>query len=123
MLAAGLLFAVTAALIKLVAAHLPNEMWCSPQCHRAGRARTVAAAARTEVFRDPSLGAHLVRALTGLAAMYCYFYAIAHLPLAEAVLLNYSAPLFIPLAALLWVGEPFSAGCGGRSASALSASR
>jgi len=40
--------------------------------------------------------------------MYCYFYAIAHLPLAEAVLLNYSAPLFIPLAALLWVGEPFS---------------
>jgi drug/metabolite transporter (DMT)-like permease len=59
-------------------------------------------------FATHHLGAHLVRALAGLAAMYCYFYAIGRLPLAEAVLLNYSAPLFIPLAALLWVGEPFS---------------
>jgi len=52
------------------------------------------------------IGAHAVRGLAGIAAMYCYFYAIGHLPLAEAVLLNYTAPLFIPLAAMLWVGEP-----------------
>ena len=35
-------------------------------------------------------------------------YAIGELPLATAITLNYTAPLFIPLAALLWVGEPFS---------------
>jgi drug/metabolite transporter (DMT)-like permease len=33
------------------------------------------------------------------------FYAIAHLQLAEAVLLNYSSPLFIAIIALIWLGE------------------
>ena len=48
---------------------------------------------------------HLVRALAGLAAMYCFYYALAHMPLAEAMLLKLSAPLFIPLVALWWLGE------------------
>ena len=55
---------------------------------------------------------HLVRTLFGLAAMYCFFYAIAHLQLAEAVLLNFSAPLFIPIIALLWLGESLTARLG-----------
>jgi drug/metabolite transporter (DMT)-like permease len=37
--------------------------------------------------------------------MYCFFYAIAHLRLADAVLLNYSLPLFMPLIAQAWLGE------------------
>jgi len=49
--------------------------------------------------------AQILRALSGLAAMYCFFYAIAHLQIAEAVLLNYSAPLFIAIIALFWLGE------------------
>ena len=48
---------------------------------------------------------HLLRSLAGLGAMYCFFYAIAHLPLAEAMLLKLSSPLFIPLVAALWLGE------------------
>ncbi len=52
--------------------------------------------------------AHIVRALSGLAAMYCFFYAIAHLQLAEAVLLNFSSPLFIAIIALIWLGEEAS---------------
>jgi drug/metabolite transporter (DMT)-like permease len=48
---------------------------------------------------------HLLRGLAGLCAMYCFFYAIANMPLAEAMLLKLSAPLFIPLVALLWLGE------------------
>jgi len=48
---------------------------------------------------------HAVRGLAGLAAMYCFFYAIAHLRLAEAVLLNYSLPLFTPVIASLWLQE------------------
>ncbi len=108
MLAATLLFAATGAIIKHVAATLPNEMVVffrnlfglmvlAPFILRHG----------PRYYATKRLNAHLVRALAGLAAMYCYFYAIGHLPLAEAVLLNYTAPLFIPLAALLWVGEPF----------------
>jgi drug/metabolite transporter (DMT)-like permease len=41
-----------------------------------------------------------------VAAVSCYFYAIAHLPLADAVLLNQSIPLFVPLVEWVWLGEP-----------------
>ena len=56
------------------------------------------------------IGEHLVRSLAGLAAMYCFFYAIAHLRLADAVLLNYSLPLFMPLIAQAWLGETMPPG-------------
>lgn len=48
---------------------------------------------------------HLLRSLAGLGAMYCFFYAIAHLPLAEAMILKLTSPLFIPIIAALWLGE------------------
>lgn len=48
---------------------------------------------------------HLVRGLFGLGAMYCFFFALARLPLAEAVLLNYSVPLFMPVVERLWLKE------------------
>jgi drug/metabolite transporter (DMT)-like permease len=48
---------------------------------------------------------HLVRGVAGLASMYCYFYAVAHLPLATAVVLNYSVPLFFPFVEAVWLGE------------------
>jgi drug/metabolite transporter (DMT)-like permease len=51
------------------------------------------------------LGGHLWRSGLGLAAMYCFFYAIPRLPLAEAMLLNYSSPLYLPLIAWLWIRE------------------
>jgi drug/metabolite transporter (DMT)-like permease len=56
-------------------------------------------------FGTKRLGAHITRSISGLIAMYCFFYAIAHLQLAEAVLLNYSSPLFIAIIALIWLGE------------------
>jgi drug/metabolite transporter (DMT)-like permease len=51
---------------------------------------------------------HLVRGLAGLGSMYCFFFAIAHMRLAEAVLLNYSIPLFMPFIEEAWLGERFS---------------
>jgi drug/metabolite transporter (DMT)-like permease len=51
------------------------------------------------------LGWHLTRGLAGLAAMYCFFYALAHIPLAEAVLMMLTSPLFLPLLAFAWLGE------------------
>ncbi|HYW92769.1 MAG TPA: DMT family transporter [Gammaproteobacteria bacterium] len=48
---------------------------------------------------------HVLRVVVGLSAMYCFFWAIPHLALSEAVLLNYSAPLFIPFIAYFWLGE------------------
>ncbi|MEA3275606.1 MAG: DMT family transporter [Pseudomonadota bacterium] len=48
---------------------------------------------------------HLLRGIAGVSAMYCFFYAIAHMPFADAMLLKLTAPLFIPLVALLWLRE------------------
>jgi drug/metabolite transporter (DMT)-like permease len=55
-------------------------------------------------LRTSHLPEHLVRGLAGLAAMYCFFYALAHMRLAEAVLLNYSLPLFMPFVEEAWLG-------------------
>ncbi|THG84571.1 DMT family transporter [Pseudomonas sp. A-1] len=52
--------------------------------------------------------AHLKRTLCGLAAMYCYFYALAHLPLTDAMLFSYAAPVFTPLIAWWWLKEPLT---------------
>lgn len=49
---------------------------------------------------------HLTRGLIGITAMYCYFWALAHMPLTEAFLVKLSAPLFMPLFALWWLKEP-----------------
>lgn len=56
-------------------------------------------------WQTQRLSAHLWRAGLGLSAMYCFFYTLGRLPLAEAMLLNYSAPLFVPFVAWLWIAE------------------
>jgi drug/metabolite transporter (DMT)-like permease len=59
----------------------------------------------TPAVKTTRPGSHLWRALFGVCAMYSFFYAIAHLHLAEALLLTYSTPLFIPLIGWLWIRE------------------
>lgn len=49
--------------------------------------------------------AHAWRAACGTCAVYCFFYAIARLHLAEALVLTYSTPLFIPFIAWAWIRE------------------
>ncbi|WP_341503399.1 DMT family transporter [Gallaecimonas sp. GXIMD4217] len=60
---------------------------------------------RQEVGRPRLLPLHLLRAIAGIAAMYAFFYAIAHLKLAQAVLVLLVAPFFMPVIARLWLGE------------------
>ena len=106
MVTAGALFAFMGMAVRLASAELPNTMvvffrnalgllvllaWV-PGMRAAGLA--------TRRFPD-----HLVRALAGLLAMYCFFYAIAHMPLAEAMSLNYSMPLFLPFIESAWLKE------------------
>lgn len=99
--------AAMGALVKQAALDLPNTLvvfgrnafgllFLAPVLVRGGFASL-----RTDV-----LPLHLIRTLAGLAAMYCFFWTMPRLHLAEAVLLNYTAPLFIPLVALLWLREP-----------------
>jgi len=45
--------------------------------------------------RTPHITKQLTRALIGFFALLMFFYAIAHLPLATAITLNYTSPLFL----------------------------
>ena len=50
-------------------------------------------------------GLLLVRGLLGYAALSCYFWSVQHLPLGDAVLLQYSHPVFVAAVAPLLLGE------------------
>ena len=48
---------------------------------------------------------YLARTAIGLASMLCGFWAVGHLPLAQAISLSYATPLFVTIGAVLWLGE------------------
>lgn len=56
-------------------------------------------------FKTEKLWMHTWRSIAGLAAMYGFFYAIAHLKLSNAMVFTYSSPIFIPLIAWLFLKE------------------
>lgn len=47
--------------------------------------------------KTPYLSMQLRRAFVGFSALLMFFYAIAHLPLATAITLNYTSPMFLAL--------------------------
>src|SRR5262245_32306267 len=66
-----------------------------PLVFRAGGAR----------FRTDKLPLYFTRSVIGLIATLCSVWAIAHLPLAQAVALNYSTPIFATVLAAVVLGE------------------
>jgi drug/metabolite transporter (DMT)-like permease len=104
--ASELMFATMGAAVKAATVSLPNEMAVFMR-NFFGLLFVLplltgqrGVSMRTEV---PHL--HLLRALFGVSAMYCFFYVLEHLALAEAVILKMTAPFFMPLIALFWLGE------------------
>lgn len=49
-------------------------------------------------------GRYAARILTALVALFLFFYAIKFIPLVDALLLNNTAPLFMPILVLLFTG-------------------
>ncbi|MFN4162502.1 MAG: DMT family transporter, partial [Stenotrophomonas sp.] len=56
-------------------------------------------------LRTQQLPRYLLRSAIGLASMLCAVWAIGHLPMSQAISLSYSTPLFVTIAAVLWLGE------------------
>jgi drug/metabolite transporter (DMT)-like permease len=109
-LTSALLFSGVGALVKVASADLPTEVivffrnavamvlllpWLRIR-HRSLSLKTSC----------PHL--HLLRAASGLSAMYCFFLALKLLRLADAMLLCYTLPLFIPIIEWFWLKEPVS---------------
>ena len=57
------------------------------------------------VFRTRQLPRYFVRSAIGIGSMLCGFWAIGHLPMAQAISLSYSTPLFVTILAAIWLGE------------------
>ena len=58
-----------------------------------------------DVVRTPLLGFYVVRCAVGIASMCAGFWAMVHLPLAQAVSLYYATPLFVTIGAVFVLGE------------------
>ena len=103
---ASVLFSIMAAMIKIVGARLHSLeigfFRCAfgllvilPFMVRAGPA----------VFRTEQPFMHLWRGLLGTTAMFCGFYALTHLPLADATAISFANSLFMIVLAVLFLGE------------------
>ena len=55
--------------------------------------------------RTRQLPRYLLRCMVGVGAMLCGFWALGHLPMAQAVALSYATPLFATVAAVFILGE------------------
>lgn len=102
---AALMFSLAGMSIKMASASLSNEtivFW------RNALSLVIlapwAVVQRRRWFRRDNMPLIVARALIVLASLYCYYYAVAAIPLADAVLLNFSSPIFVPLLGLLIFG-------------------
>jgi len=59
-------------------------------------------------LRTGCLHLHLLRSAAGLGAMYCFFIAVKMMRLADAMLLSYTLPIFIPIIEWFWLKEAVS---------------
>jgi drug/metabolite transporter (DMT)-like permease len=58
-----------------------------------------------KILKTDKLSLYFMRCVIGIVAMLAGFWALVHLPLAQAVSLSYSTPLFVTIGAVLVLGE------------------
>jgi len=106
MLASALLFGLMSLTIRLASAeihafeiaffrNLFGLLFALPLLYRAGFA----------VLKTDRLGLYFLRSIVGLSAMLTGFWSLIHLPLAQAVALGFTTPLFVTIFAVLFLGE------------------
>jgi drug/metabolite transporter (DMT)-like permease len=105
---AGLCFALMGAMIKKLSITMSNEaiVFSRNLFVLSFFIPFVARKKNRTNLKTSNFRLHLIRSLSGLFAMYLYFFTLSELPLAEAVMLSYTSPLFIPFVAFLWIKEP-----------------
>jgi drug/metabolite transporter (DMT)-like permease len=106
MFLSGLCFTVLGAIVKHIADSVPLPMIVLA---RMGIALLIAIAwlapSGLAEFKTSRPAAHFWRSIAGTLSLVAYVYALAHLPLADAIALSFTTPIWaIPIAALL-IGE------------------
>lgn len=105
MLVAGLLFGCMGVFVKLGAAHFSSIELVFYRSLFGFLVILVIARVRHLPLATVHWKGHCWRGLSGLGGITMFFYCITQLPLATAVTLNYTSPLFLALLATLVLGE------------------
>jgi drug/metabolite transporter (DMT)-like permease len=105
MIASAAAFALMAGFVKALLPNTPSQVIILSR----GLLMTAALLAFALHRKIPILGRQtsklVLRGLLGWAGLSCYVYSVRHLALGDAVLLQYSHPVFVALAAPLLLGE------------------
>ena len=108
MLVAGALFALVGALAKM----LGNQFSSAELAMYRSLIGLLAIGSfllwRRETVRTPFLRGHFWRGTTGTISLVASFYAMTHLPLALALTLNYTSPIWLTLLSALLLKERFN---------------
>lgn len=109
LVAAAALFSVMSLLVKLAGERLPSQMIVLA---RGVVTLVLSYAWLRAVGLSPKGNARgwlVVRGLFGFGGLACFFYAVTHLPLAEATVLHFLNPIFTALLAAVVLKERFGA--------------
>ena len=105
MLVAGFLFGCMGVFVKLGASYFSNAELVFYRSVFGLLVIFLIVRARRLPLATPYWKMHLWRGLSGFAALMLFFYAIGSLPLATAITLNYTSPLFLALFTTLILRE------------------
>ncbi|HEY0233038.1 MAG TPA: DMT family transporter [Dokdonella sp.] len=106
MVASACCFGAMAVVVRLLSAHLHAfEIAFFRSFFGALFALLLLRGRGVQTLRTNRLGFYVLRCAIGTLSMLSAFWAIAHLPLAQAIALSYSSPLFVTIGAVLFLGE------------------
>lgn len=57
------------------------------------------------ILKTSNLRSHALRSLSGTASMFCWFTALTLIPLADFTAISFTAPMFLTVLAMLFLGE------------------
>ncbi len=109
MLVAGLLFGCMGVFVKLGAEYFSSAELVFYRSFIGLLIMSVIVLQRGGSIATPHWKSHVWRGISGSLALLLFFYCITSLPLATAVTLNYTSPLFLTLLMMLVVKERFHA--------------
>jgi len=103
----ALLLTVMAVFVKILGERLHSAelMFCRAMIGFAIFAPWLIIRDGVDIVRTTRAGMHLMRGFWGACGNYCFFFAITHLLLADAMALQFSRPLFMIILAFLFLGE------------------
>jgi drug/metabolite transporter (DMT)-like permease len=105
MLVAAFFFALMGLLVKLAGSGYSSTELVFYRSLVGLLAILAMAAPRPSMLATPHWRLHVQRSLCGIGSLWLYFFALTRLPLATAVTLNYTSPLFLALFSITMLRE------------------